>query len=382
MEVRFHDALEEIPAGEWNRLAGEADPFLRHEFLAALERHGCVGAHYGWMPRHMTLRDTHGELLGAVPMYAKTNSYGELVFDWAWAEAYQRYGQRYYPKLVVAVPYTPATGRRLLLADVPSKDDAATALIRAGRDEAERLGMSSVHWLFPDTEQQSWLTGQGLLPRTAVQFHWHNPGYAHFDDFLDTLTAAKRKKIRRERRRVAEAGVQCRVLHGDEMNDEQWRVLHSLYASTFDKKSGMATLSLPFFLEVGRTMARSIVIVLAYEGERIVAGAINFRGTDTLYGRHWGCFEDYHSLHFEACYYVGQDYCIEHGLKRFEPGAQGEHKISRGFLPTRTWSAHWLVDPRFRDAIARHLEYEGPAMEDYYAELMAHSPYRAPSPSP
>ncbi len=371
-----HEAIAEIPAGDWNRLVDPDAPFLRHEFLSAMERHGCVGEPLGWVPRHLALTDDDGRLVAAAPCYLKFNSYGELVFDWAWADAYRRSGKAYYPKLVVASPYTPATAPRILVAPGPAQREHADALIRGANRVAERLEVSSLHWLFTTHEETGLLEAQGLMRRTGCQFHWSNAGYTSFEDFLAAFTAEKRKKVKRERRRVREAGIRIRRVPGDEATESEWVCFHRLYEGTFDKRGGLPTLSLPFFQEIGETMGRQLLLVLAYHGSEIVAAAFDLVGERSLYGRHWGCFRDFHSLHFEACYYQGLEYCIEQGLGRFEPGAQGEHKISRGFLPTATWSAHWIADPRFRAAIRGALDREARAMHDYLEEMRGHSPYR------
>ncbi|MBZ0071028.1 MAG: GNAT family N-acetyltransferase [Thiohalobacteraceae bacterium] len=381
MPLRIVDALDDIPAADWDRLAGDANPFLSHAFLAALEHHDCVGERFGWYPRHLTLYDAE-RLIGAVPLYLKDNSYGELVFDFAWADAYRRAGLRYYPKAVAAIPYTPATGPRLLLDPTADTERAADLLTGAAVELCRELELSSLHWLFTDAADTARLQARGFLLRRGVQFHWHNPGYRDFDDFLSGFTAAKRKKLKRERRRVSDAGIELRVVHGHEADAALWRTVHGFYTSTFDRKSGIATLSLDFFREIGRTLGDRIVLVIAYVGDRPVACAINLRGRQALYGRHWGCLADYHSLHFEACYYQGIDYCIRHGLTLFEPGAQGEHKISRGFVPVSTWSAHWIADDRFRASIADFLQREDRAMRDYIDELREHLPYRADAPAP
>lgn len=375
MNIRIIDAIEQIGAADWNRVAGTGYPFTRHEFLVALERHRCVGEGYGWLPRHVTLWDG-GLLVGAVPLYLKFNSYGELVFDWAWASAYERYGLPYYPKLVSAIPYTPATGRRLLLAPdadpTTAREQLATAVIALARD----LELSSVHWLFPPEGETRFLESRGLMPRTGCQFHWHNRDYGTFEDFMSTLISRKRKNIRRERQRVADAGVRLEVRHGGDVNPAEWRTWQRLYESTFERKSGIPTLSPGFFREIGCTMADRVLMVFARRHGDIIAGAFCVRGEHTLYGRHWGTFESHDSLHFETCYYQGIEYCIREGLACFEPGAQGEHKIARGFLPVPTWSAHWLADEGFREAIARFLDQERTAMADYMAELAAQSPFR------
>jgi hypothetical protein len=377
LSLSLHDAIDEIAAADWNRLVDPDTPFLRHEFLAAMERHGCVGTELGWIPRHLALRDQGGVLVAAAPCYLKLNSYGELVFDWAWADAYRRSGLRYYPKLVVASPYTPATGPRILTGDSPLRPRYAETLIRAATEVAQELGVSSLHWLFPTEEETQWLEQGGLMRRIGCQFHWENRGYGRFDDLLGDFSAPKRKGIKRERRRVAEAGIQFRLLRGGELDDGQWRTFHALYRSTFDKRGGIPTLSLDFFREIGRTMGDHLLLVLAYHHGEIVAAAFDLIGSKSLYGRHWGCFEELDALHFEACYYQGLEFCIDNGLQRFEPGAQGEHKVARGFLPTPTWSAHWIADPRMGQAIGRFLEHEREGMADYIAEMHQRSPFKA-----
>jgi len=376
LTLQICDDLGQIAARDWDRLVSDNYPFLRHVFLAGLEQHGCLGEQYGWLPRHLLLRDADGQLVGAAPLYLKFNSYGEFVFDWAWADAYRRQGLDYYPKLVSASPYTPVTGPKLLLApDAPP--GTAAALLQAGRRVAEEMKVSSLHWLFPPTEQAELMRESGLMIRTGCQFHWENRGYRDFDHYLSHFSSAKRKQVKRERRRVAESGVTLRRLHGNEATAAEWALFHQLYEDTFDRKGGMPTLSLAFFLALAEQTPESVLLVLAdYQGEP-VAAAFNLVGSDGLYGRHWGCREQFHSLHFEACYYQGLDYCIERGLSRFEPGAQGEHKISRGFLPTATWSAHWIAHPGFSTAVADFLERETRGMQDYMAELAAHSPFKA-----
>lgn len=379
MQVQIVESLDKLPAAAWNALAGDANPFLSHAFLSALEHHQCVGEGYGWWPQHLALYD-ESRLIGAVPLYIKDNSYGELVFDWGWADAYARAGLRYYPKAVVAIPYTPATGPRLLLAADCNRELAIDTLLSAAETLCREQGLSSLHWLFTNATDNSALQARGLLLRRGVQFHWHNAGYRDFEDFLQRFTAHKRKKLKRERRRVAEAGIELRIVHGHEADAEQWRIAHHFYASTFDRKSGIATLNLPFWRELGQRLGEAVVLVFAYADQKPVACAINLRGRDTLYGRHWGCAADYHSLHFEACYYQGIEYCIRHGLSHFEPGAQGEHKISRGFEPTSTWSAHWIADARFRAAIGDFVGREDRAMRDYIEELKQHLPYHRSEP--
>jgi predicted N-acyltransferase len=375
MNISIVDSLEDVPAAQWNRLAGSSNPFIRYEFLAALERHGCVGRDYGWIPQYILVHD-QGRLVGAAPMYLKDNSYGEFVFDWSWAHAYERSGLEYYPKLVIATPYTPATGTRLLTENGPEANSIADQLIGAATEHARSLGLSSVHWLFTSEANTKQLENHGLMRRTGCQFHWTNPGYRDFTDFLSTFTAQKRKKVNRERRRVIEAGLEIEILSGADISESQWHTFHRFYENTFYIKGGMPTLHLPFFREIGQTMAENVVLVMVKHDGRYVAGAFNMRGEDTLYGRHWGCRADFHSLHFEACYYQGIDYCINHGLKRFEPGAQGEHKVGRGFYPTPTYSAHWISHSAFASAINEFLTRERSGMTQYISELNEHLPYK------
>jgi predicted N-acyltransferase len=376
MPIKVVHSLDKIPAAAWNRLEGGIDnPFLRHEFLAGLERHHCVGEHWGWLPHHLALYEEE-RLMGAVPMYLKYNSYGELVFDWSWADAYQRAGLNYYPKLVAAIPYSPVTGPRLLIAENAEREVVAERLINEALALADKLQVSSLHWLFPHDKDMQRLERHGLMRRTGTQFHWRNRGYGDFDDFLTTFNAQKRKKLKRERRRVAEQGIDIEILDGHQATDEHWHTFHRFYRNTFDKLGGHPTLSEPFFHYLGEALPESIVLMLAsYEG-RYVAGALSLRSSDTLYGRHWGCEEEFHSLHFELCYYQGLDYCIQHGLQRFEPGAQGGHKVGRGFEPVPTWSAHWLAHPAFTRAVSDYLGHEREAMEEYMRELGEHLPFK------
>lgn len=369
------DDLQDLAAADWNRLAGDAQPFLRYEFLAGLERHGCLSGH-GWAPLHLVAADGRGRLVGAMPLYLKDNSFGEFVFDWSWAQAYERAGGRYYPKLVSAVPFTPVTGPRLLIDPQSEPRPVAAALVEAGRGLCERHRLASINWLFPDETQARELAGHGGLLRMGCQYHWDNPGYRDFQDFLDQLNAKHRKQIRRERREVAEAGIEIETLAGGEISEEQWRIYHGFYRSTFDRKWGEPRLTLDFFRHLSETMPEQTLLIMAKYQGRYVAGAFAMRGADTLYGRHWGCSEFHRHLHFEVCYYRTIDYCIRHGLKRLDAGAQGEHKLARGFRPVRTWSVHWLNDAGFRRAVAEFLGRETTMIELYLHQLANESPYR------
>jgi len=375
MQLKVHQSLEGVDAGEWNALVGDF-PFLRHEFLVALERHGALGRDFGWLPHYLLLRDDEDRLRAAAPTFAKLNSYGEFIFDFAWANAHERHGLRYYPKLVAAAPFTPATGPRVLIAPGEDRHAMGRALIDAVHRQCEHLAVSSMHWIFPTSEELDWLASAQLIVRDDIQYHWTNPGYRDFDDFLAAMSSRKRKKVRRERKRITEQGLRLVRRRGDELTAAEWDLAHHFYATTFEQKWNIPVLSRGFFQEVGETMGEDFVVVLAYAGERAVAGAMLVQGGDTLYGRYWGCDADYHSLHFEACYYQGIEHAIAQGLMRYEPGAQGEHKIPRGFLPTWTHSAHWIAHPTFRAAIADHVERERAVLAEHFRELEALSPFR------
>ena len=369
-----HASIDEVAPAEWNALDHGGVPFLRHEFLAALERSGAVAAATGWKPSHLTLRCA-GELVGALPLYEKSHSWGEFVFDFSWAEAYRRYGAQYYPKLVAATPFTPATGARFLVRPGADAARVRRELLAAARTRLPRC--SSIHVQFTTRAESEWLAAAGFLTRIDCQFQWQNAGYPDFDAFLATFTAEKRKKARRERRRVAEAGIRFSWHGGDELSEGEWRAVHALKTATFHRHGHEPYLGLACFLELSRTSACRPLVLLAKQGRALVACAVFFRGADTLYGRYWGAAGDFHSLHFEACYYQGIDYCIREGLARFEPGTQGEHKIARGFRPTLTYSAHHIDDPRFAAAIGRFLAEERAAVEAYAAETERHVPFRA-----
>ena len=376
MKLKILSSIDEVSSEQWAGIAGINEPFLRHEFLAALERNGCVGAENGWIPRHLAAFDENDRLVGAVPLYLKNNSYGEFVFDWAWADSYERHGLQYYPKAVSAIPYTPATGSRILLKQDKHQDQTRRLLIELAQTVAEKEKLSSLHWLFTDEQDTRALKDSGLLLRLGCQFHWKNDGYTDFESFLETLNSRKRKKINRERRYVQEESIDIDIVPGNEASDDQLNTMHHFYHSTFEKKWGHPTLTLAFFREIANTMGDQLLFFIASKDSEAVAGSICFRSDDTLYGRHWGCNEDYHSLHFETCYYQGIDYCIREGLQHFEPGAQGEHKISRGFLPTPTWSAHWIAHEGFRDIIHRHVDEETAGMRAYIKELSTRTPFK------
>lgn len=378
-DFSFVSSLKDVQRAEWNALQDDDNPFLSYEFLSALERNDCLGEKYGWYPHHLIVR-ANKQLVAATPLYIKTNSYGEFVFDWSWASAFEQAGINYYPKLISSIPYTPATGKRLLLSPKLSAEQMtalASEMIQATLKESQNLNMSGMHWLFYDKDEDEHFRKQGQMFRLGYQFHWHNRDYDSFENFLETFVSRKRKKVKQERKYVNAQDLEIRRVHGSDLSEEQWQQIHIFYESTFYRKSGIPTLSLEFFKEVGSTMGKQIMLVLSYSGGELVACAINFSSSHTLYGRFWGCTQAFHSLHFEACYYQGIEYAIENKLKFFEPGAQGEHKISRGFIPTKTWSAHSIHDERFKPAIRDFCKREEHFMQQDYDELMTHSPYKS-----
>ena len=376
MRIQVVERIDTIDGAQWDALDHQGYPFLRHAFLSALERTRCIGEGTGWSPAVLTLQDDQG-LAGAVPAWLKTHSYGEFVFDFAWAQAYSRHGLRYYPKLVAAAPFTPATGPRCLVRSDLDQPLISRQLIQSLAEYADEQELSSAHVLFPAEADRSLLERDPeWLMRRDCQFHWRNRGYADFEDFLGSFTADKRKKARRERRRVAEAGITFESRRGSEASPEEILTAWQLHRVTFLRRGNEPYLAAETFLEIARTMGESLLFKFAKHGDEIVAVAVFFVGRDTLYGRYWGCNEKFHSLHFETCYHQGIEFCIEQRLDRFEPGTQGEHKVSRGFEPTYTYSAHRIAEPRFRSAIADYLERESEAVERYAAGIAEHVPYR------
>lgn len=379
LQVTVNSSIDKIAAGEWNDLVGDTCPFLRHEFLRAAEHSKSVVPESGWTPQHLTLRRHDGTLRAALPLYQKDHSWGEFVFDWSWAQAYERAGLQYYPKLVSAVPFTPATSRRLLLLD-PSDTEAASALLDAAIKLAGETHCSSLHVLFPTPDDTPILREAGLRLRKDCQFHWHNDSYADFEDFLRKFSSAKRKKTKRDRRRVAEAGITFRRLHGKELDDQWWQVIYRLISITFMRRGSLPYFTLDFFTEISQSMPDNILVIVAEKSDEAIAAAVFFESEQVLYGRYWGSDAHYDALHFETCYYQGIDYCIETGKQVFEPGTQGEHKISRGFVPVTTWSAHWLQHPEFFSAIGNYLVEEGRHVERYMQAVDERSPYRDTKP--
>ncbi|MGX9720086.1 GNAT family N-acetyltransferase [Stenotrophomonas acidaminiphila] len=369
-QIRWLDTLQDIPAGSWDALHGHDNPFVSHAFLAGLEQHGCLRPEWGWRPRHLTLW-RNDELVGAVPGYLKDNSHGEFVFDHAWANAYARHGLDYFPKWLGAVPYSPVTGPRLLARDAADRRLLLQAIVAQVRD----AGLSSAHVNFHGAAEDAAFDADWLR-RVDVQFQWHRqPGWRDFDDFLGTMDHKRRKNIRQERARVARGGIGFRVVHGDEASADDLRAMHGFYLQTFAEYGNAPALTLPFLRHLAGTLPRRLVLFLAVQDDVPIAGALCLRGGDTLYGRYWGG-ATLPGLHFETCYYQGIDYCLREGLQRFEPGAQGEHKLARGFLPTQVRSRHWIADPPFRQALRDWCAREERDVARYAQALRRHSPFR------
>ena len=369
--VRLIDTLRTIEPRAWNALAAE-HPFLRHEFLHALHETGCACESVGWSPRYLTLWQG-ASLVGAMPLYVKSHSYGEYVFDWAWADAYHRHGLSYYPKLLGAIPFSPVTAPRLLARDGATRALLIRAALHLARD------VSSLHVLFPTEPEAREMEAAGMMLRRSVQFHWENRGYASFEQFLSDLASAKRKRIRQERRRVQETGVRLRRLIGTDIRDEHWSFFTRCYNNTYRAHHSTPYLNLEFFRRLGETLPEHVLMVLAEIDSKPIASALNIFSPLVLYGRYWGSVSHVPLLHFEVCYYQALEFCIERGIRVFEGGAQGEHKLARGFMPTQTWSAHWLRHPEFAAAVENFLARESVGIERYVDELHEHSPFRTKS---
>ncbi len=358
MNIQIISSLAEIKAAQWDALNTTGYPFLSYHFLRTLETERCLSPQSGWHPQHIVAYE-NGDLVGALPMYLKTHSWGEFVFDFAWAEAYQRSGLSYYPKLVIAVPFSPVTGPRLLTnPDATHRHPIASAMINTAIEQAKARQISSIHGLFLNSEDANTLSSAGFMERLGYQYHWNNQTYSSFDDYLSRFKSKQRKNIKRERRRIQEMGVELKMIEGDEITDDHWQQFYHLYSDTCHRKNGMPYLNLGFFKTLNAQMSQAIVLAVASFENNIMAMSFFIKTDDTLYGRYWGCVEHYDSLHFETCYYTPIEYCIQHNITRFDAGAQGEHKISRGFMPTVTRSAHWVHHPALRPAIQNFLHEE------------------------
>ena len=374
--LRVVSRVADVAAADWDACAGQDNPFTSHRFLKALEDSGSATAETGWLPQHLLLEDSNGALLGCMPCYLKSHSQGEYVFDHGWADAYQRAGGRYYPKLQASVPFTPVTGKRLLVRPGEGERDRQAILLQAAMQVTERLGVSSLHITFLTREEWQLAGDMGLLKRTDHQFHWRNEGYASFEDFLDALASRKRKAIRKERREALSGGIEIEWLTGRDITEAHWDAFFAFYMDTGSRKWGSPYLTRACFSLLGETMADQILLVLAKRSGRYVAGALNVIGLDALYGRYWGGIEDHPFLHFEVCYYQAIEFAIQHQLARVEAGAQGTHKLARGYLPSETYSAHYIADLGLRRAVADYLKRERSAVLREGALLTEESPYR------
>jgi len=398
LSVRVATSLKAVPAGAWNACANPLalqdalaapcppadgsgadrdNPFVSHEFLLALEESRCIGGRSGWSPAYLLVEEGNGQILAAAPSFLKSHSQGEYVFDHGWADAYERAGGRYYPKLQVAAPFTPATGPRLLVADTPGADEARVALIAGLEALRAQTQSSSVHVTFAQEPDVAALKRAGYLERNDLQFHWRNEGFRSYDDFLATLASRKRKALKRERREALSAGITVEALSGRELTEAVWDDFYGFYQDTGSRKWGRPYLNREFFSRVGEAMGERIVLMMARRAGRYIAGAINFRGANTLYGRNWGCIEDHPFLHFEVCYHQAIDYAIAHGLSRVEAGAQGEHKLARGYRPVITRSLHHIADPGLSRPVAAYLAQERAQIADARTALEAEGPFRS-----
>lgn len=378
LRIRFLGSITEVDAAAWNSLAPVGYPFMRHEFLLALEQTGATSAASGWQPLHMLVESTDEAqaLMALMPLYAKTNSMGEYVFDWSWADAYARHGLEYYPKLLTAIPFTPCTGPRLCIAENCGVKNMQALVFAQLRTLAARIDASGWHLLFPEKSQAEEFVEQGMLLRAGCQYQWFNDQYESFDDFLQSFSSRKRKNLKKERAQVAAQGIELQQIEGADISAEQWRNFYRFYESTYMVRGRSPYLSEDFFLEIGRTMPENLMLVLASHADTPVAGALYFKGNDSLYGRYWGSDRDYPGLHFETCYYQGIEYAIRQGYKRIDSGAQGEHKIQRGFKPVTTWSTHWLKHPDFQRAVADFLREEAIHISEYQNRAAEYLPFR------
>lgn len=375
MKVEQISAINQVDSYAWNQLAGAGYPFMRHEFLLALEESGCVSEKTGWTPKHLLLTENN-QLVAALPLYLKTHSRGEYVFDHQWVYAFEQYGQLYFPKLLTAIPFTPCQGPRIAINTQTEYKKVIPLLADFIKENTALNALSSWHCLFPEKEQVELLAQQGFAVREGIQFQWFNRDYQTFDDFLATMKASKRKMVKKERQKVLEQGINLVQLYGYETSESQWRVFYDFYQQTYFKHGMPPYLNLDFFLRCAATMGDSLLIIFAIKDGKYVGAALSFIGSDTLYGRYWGCLQDYNGLHFEACYYQGQDYCIANRLQRFDSGAQGEHKIARGFEPVTTYSAHWFEDKRFATAINQFLNREKAMVDLYKQDAARYVPFK------
>jgi len=378
MDIVVHDSLANICASQWNAMLKSNNPFMRHEFLYGLEISKCVSPDSGWQSAHIAVYqdDSHTQLIAAMPCYIKSHSYGEYIFDWSWADAHHRHGLEYYPKLSNAVPFTPATGERLLVSDSLPRAELEAALFSAAIDLAQSKLLSSFHSLFTTKNQANELKKLGCLVRHSSQFHWQNKGYENFDDFLSLMSSKKRKNIKRERRRVKETGIQYQWLSGEQIDQDAVDTMYRFYSRTIAYYGAQSYLNREFFEYLAEKFNHQTLFLFAQINGQIIAGGLYFKSNHTLYGRYWGALDNFHSVHFETCYYQAIEWCIQNGYKRFEAGAQGEHKLARGLEPNTTYSAHWIAHEGFRQAIDDFLISEQQHMHQYQAHMNEHSPFK------
>lgn len=368
--------IRDVPATDWNACVEPDNPFARHEFLSALEESGCVNAENGWQPHHFVLSDEELKTpLVCAPTYLKGHSYGEYVFDWSWADAYERAGGRYYPKMQCAIPFTPVSGCRLL-SHPHAQEDHKRLILQAMMEQVKELGLSSLHITFSKKDEWDLMQREGLMARTGHQYHWENKGFKTFDDFLALMSSRKRKTIKKERRSMSEGDLSFQVLSGKDILEEHWDRFYEFYLDTSGRKWGHPYLNRTFYSLLGEKMSKNVVLVLALSQDKIVAGALNLKGSETLYGRYWGCREDFKFLHFETCYYQAIDYAIQHKLQRVEAGAQGQHKIQRGYLPVETYSAHYIPHNGFERAVKDFLAHDRKVNDLEMQELSSLSPFK------
>ena len=376
--IRQTDSLERLERSAWDRLDGGGNPFLRYDFLHGLERCKCLEGH-GWQPCHLLAKTADARLVAAMPLYLRDNSHGEFVFDWTWADAYQRAGGNYYPKLVAAIPFTPVCGPRILIdRSAADRRGLKTLMVQAATQLAQRSRLSSFHCLFTEEDDLELFADNELLPRRTCQFHWHNRDYEDFNDFLCRLTSKRRKQIKRERRAVRAEQVEILRLGGADISEEQWAVFYEFYCNTFYQRWGSPRLTLDFFHHLSATMPDNTLLILARQGRQYVAGAFAMLSDTTLYGRHWGCNRYLANLHFELCYYQTIEHCLQQRLASVDAGVQGEHKLTRGFEPQLALSGHWLRHPRFRLAIDDFLQRETAQLDTYIKALKTHLPFKEP----
>ena len=381
LRVSILESINNIDSLTWDSCVPDKHPFVSHAFLSALEESGSATTQTGWLAQHVVLEDNNRNTLGIVPMYLKNHSQGEYVFDHGWAEAFEHAGGQYYPKMQISVPFTPATGPRLLLnqkIDQNSKQSQILTkqLLDACILRCKETGVSSLHVTFPNKHQASFLENKGLLTRSGIQFHWENKGYSDFNEFLESLTSRKRKQIRRERREALSSGIKIIQLSGNDIEEKHWDAFFKFYQETGNRKWGIPYLTREFFSLIGQKICDQIVLMLVEKDSRLIAGALNLKSDNVLYGRNWGSIEYHKFLHFEVCYYKAIDYAIRHQIKYVEAGAQGEHKLIRGYLPTLTYSAHWIANPSFHDAIKSYLEKETPLIKHAISDLTTHAPFK------